>query len=107
MADAGVASGMMHPVDQIDPGLHVLRVLIEFQEAQDLCVQTFAAEFDGDGVDGVYILHRDDAGIATLQKSAIFFFRSEGCGGRCAEQDVGLNSDAQHFFHAVLRWLGF
>ena len=44
---------------------------------------------------------------ATLQNSAIFFLRSIGnMAIAAAQQNVGLNPDAQHFFDAVLRRLG-
>ena len=44
---------------------------------------------------------------ATLQNSAILAFRSRGkLAVAAANQNVGLNSDAQHFLHAVLRGLG-
>ena len=44
---------------------------------------------------------------ATLQNSAILFFSSAGnVAVAAAKQNVGLNPDAQHFLHAVLRGLG-
>ena len=106
--DTRVARGMMHAVHQVQPRLHVRRMVLQLQQPEDLRVQSLFAEFRGHGVNGVHVFHGDHARFHDVAEERDFFLQV----GRnmviaAAKQDVRLNSDAQHFFHAVLRGLGF
>src|SRR5258708_4523155 len=81
--------------------------MLEFQEAQNLGVQAFAAEFDRDGVDGVHIFHGDDTGFGDVAEEGDFLFQVGGdVAVAAAQQNVRLDTDAEHFFYAVLGGLG-
>src|SRR5712671_5858599 len=82
--------------------------MLELQEAQNLGVQPFAAEFDRDGVDGVHVFHGDDAGFGNVAEEGDFLLEVGGdVAVAAAQQNVRLDTDAEHFFYAVLGWLGF
>src|SRR6266404_1755548 len=83
-------------------------MMLELQEAQNLGVEAFAAEFDRDGVDGVHVFHGNDAGFGDVAEEGDFLFQVGGdVAVTAAQQNVRLDTDAQHFFYAVLGWLGF
>ncbi len=106
--DAHFAGGMMHAVDEIEPRLHVSGLFGEFQVANNFGVESFFAELDGYGVNRVDIFHGDYAGAGDVAEERDFLFQIFGdVAVAAAEKNVGLNSDAQHFFDAVLRGLGF
>src|SRR5712671_1986813 len=101
--DAYFAEGVMQAVDQVYPRLEALGVMLEFEEAQNLGVQAFAAEFYWDGVDGVHVFHGDYAGLGYVAEEGDFLFQVGGdVAVAAAEQNVRLDTDAKHFFYAVL-----
>ena len=106
--DARFARGMMHAVHEVQPRLHVRRMILQLEKPEDLRVQPFFAEFGGHGVNGVHVFHGNDAGFHDVAEERNFFLQVRGnVVIAAAKQDVRLNPDAQHFFHAVLRGLGF
>src|SRR5882757_7339294 len=83
-------------------------MMLELQEAQNLGVQAFATEFDRDGVDGVHVFHGNDTGFGYVAEEGDFLFQVGGdVTVAAAQQNVGLDTDAEHFFYAVLGGLGF
>src|SRR5882762_3959854 len=81
--------------------------MLELQEAQNLGVEAFAAEFDRDGVDGVHVFHGNDAGFGNVAEEGDFLFQVGGdVTVAAAQQNVRLDTDAEHFFYAVLGGLG-
>ena len=83
-------------------------MLFEFEQAQNLRVEAFAGEFDGDGVNRFDVFHRNDAGFGDVAEERDFALEVGGdVAIAAAKQNVGLNPDAEHFFDAVLRGLGF
>src|SRR5208282_3967554 len=105
---ADLAGGIVHAVDEVEPGAHVGRTLFEFQVAQNLYVEAFAAQLDGHSVNRVDVFHGNDASIGDVAEQRDFFLEVSGnVAITAAKQDVGLNPDAKHFFDAVLRGLGF
>src|ERR1700704_5380628 len=82
--------------------------MLELQEAQNLGVQTLAAEFYWDGVDSVHVFHGNDTGFGNVAEEGDFLFEVGGdVAVAAAQQNVGLDTDAEHFFYAVLGGLGF
>src|SRR5258705_9511277 len=82
--------------------------MLELQEAQNLGVQAFATQFDRDGVDGVHVFHGNDTGFGYVAEEGDFLFQVGGdVAVAAAQQNVGLDTDAEHFFYAVLGGLGF
>src|SRR5882762_7019373 len=82
-------------------------MMLEFQEAQNLGVEAFAAEFDRDGVDGVHVFHGNDTGFGYVAEEGDFLFQVGGdVAVAAAQQNVRLDTDAEHFFYAVLGGLG-
>src|SRR5258708_7409437 len=82
--------------------------MLEFQEAQNLGVEAFAAELYRDRVDGVHVFHRNDAGFGNVAEEGDLLFQVGGdVAGAAAQQNVRLDTDAEHFFYAVLGGLGF
>src|SRR5712671_99209 len=82
--------------------------MLELQEAQNLGVQAFAAEFYRDGVDGVHVFHGNDTGFGYVAEEGDFLFQVGGdVTVAAAQQNVRLDTDAEHFFYAVLGGLGF
>src|SRR5258707_5710532 len=82
--------------------------MLELQEAQNLGVQAFATEFDRDGVNGVHVFHGNDTGFGYVAEEGDFLFEVGGdVAVAAAEENIGLNSDAEHFLYAVLGGLGF
>jgi len=98
----------MHPVDQIEPWLHVRRPRLQPQQPQNLRIQALFAEFPGHSIDGVHVFHGNHARFRNVaeQRDLLFQFRGD-VAIAAAKENVRLNSDAQHFLHAVLRGLGF
>src|SRR5712672_2840550 len=83
-------------------------MMLEFQEAQNLGVQSLAAEFNWHGVDGVHVFHGYDAGFGYVAEERDFLFQVGGdVTIAAAQQNVGLDTDAEQFFYAVLSGLGF
>ena len=106
--DANFAGGIVHAVDEVKPGAHVGWAVFQFHVAQDLGVEAFAAEFDRDGVNRVDIFHGNDAGFSDVAEERDFFLEVGGnVAIAAAKQNVGLDTDAEHFLDAVLRGLGF
>src|ERR1017187_8150753 len=78
------------------------------EKLQKLIVQSFARQFNWNGVNRVHILCGNYAGFADVAEQGDFAFQI----GRkpaiaAAKQNVRLNSDVQHFFYAVLSRFGF
>src|SRR6185369_2224353 len=106
--DARFPGGIMHAVDQIDPRLQILRTIFELQQPEDLRVQAFVVEFNGDRVNRIDIFHRNDAGVRNVAEQRDLFLEVDGnVAIAAAKKNVGLNADAQHLLHAVLGRLGF
>jgi len=94
-------------LQHIEPWLHVGGALFEAKEANDLRVEAFLAEFDGDFVNGLHVFHRNDAGFGDVAEKRDLFLEIFGdVAIAAAEKNIGLNTDAEHFFYGVLRWLG-
>ena len=107
-ADAHFALGMMEALQHVEPRLHIGRTILEAEQARDLRVEAFLAEFHRDFVDGFHIFHGDDAGFVDIaEESDLAFQINRDMALAAAEQNVGLNPDAEHFLDAVLRGLGF
>ena len=67
-----------------------------------------AASVIGNGVNVVDVRHGNDAGFGDVAEQRDFRFQVGGnLAIAAAKQNVGLNSDAEHFLDAVLRGLGF
>ena len=62
----------MQAVDEVDPRLHILGMMLEFEQAQNLGVQAFAAELDRNGVNGVDVFHGNDAGFCDVAEERDF-----------------------------------
>src|SRR5215470_1159246 len=106
--DAGFAGRVMDSLDQIEPGLEILRALFEMEQPQNLLVEAFAAELCRYGVNGVHVFHRDHARFGDVAEERDLSLQLGGdMPVAAAEQDVWLNPDAQHLLHTVLRGLGF
>ncbi len=106
--DANFAGGIVHAVDEVEPGAHVGRAVFQLHVTQDLRVEAFAAEFYRDGINGVDVFHGNDAGFGDVAEEGDFFLEVGGnVAVAAAEQNVGLNTDAEHFLDAVLSGLGF
>src|SRR5580658_3038732 len=106
--DADFAGGIVHAINEIEPGAHVGRPVLQLHVTQDLRIEAFAAEFDRDGVNGVHVFHGNDAGFGDVAEEGDFFLEVGGdVAIAAAKQNVGLNTDAEHFLDAVLGGLGF
>ncbi len=93
---------------QVQPRLHVGRFFDQLEVLQNFGVEFFSFQLHGNGIDGVHILHGDDAGFRDVAEQRDFLFQIFGnVAVAAAKQNVRLDSDAQHFFYAVLRGLGF
>ena len=107
-ANAYFAFGMMEALQHVEPRLHIGRTILEAEQAGDLCVEAFLAEFHRDFVNGFHIFHGDHAGFVDIAEESDLAFQVNGnVAIAAAQQDVGLNPDAEHFLDAVLRGLGF
>jgi len=73
-----------------------------------LRVEAFLAELDGDFVDRLHVFHGNDTGISDVAEEGDLFLEIFGdVAIAAAKKNVGLNTDAEHFFDGVLRRLGF
>src|SRR2546425_4962612 len=99
---------MMNPLDQFQQRLKMLWTCFEFQQPQNLCIQTFARKLSWNRVNCVDVFHRNYTrfGDVTEQRDLAFQF-GRNVPITSAKQNVRLNSYAQHFFYAVLCRLGF
>ena len=86
----------------------MLWTCFEFQQPQNLCIQTFARKLSWNRVNCVDVFHRNYTrfGDVTEQRDLAFQF-GRNVPITSAKQNVRLNSYAQHFFYAVLCRLGF
>src|SRR6266404_4339975 len=83
-------------------------MVFQLQQTEDLRVQSFLTQFGGHGVNRVDVFHGDDAGLRNVAEQRDFLLQFRGnVMVAAAKQNVRLNPDAQHFFYAVLRGLGF
>src|SRR6266446_1801236 len=83
-------------------------MVFQLQQAEDLRVQSVLTQFGGHGVNRVDVFHGDDAGLRNVAEQRDFLLQFRGnVMVAAAKQNVRLNPDAQHFFYAVLRGLGF
>ena len=106
--DAHFACRMVQAMHQVQPRLHVGRFFDQLEVLQNLGVQPFSRKLHGNGIDGVHVLHGNDAGFGDVAEQRDFLFQLFGnVAVAAAQQNVRLDSDAQHFFDAVLRGLGF
>src|ERR1700676_3486417 len=64
--DAHFADGIVEAVNQVDPALQILRMIGELKGTQNLGVQTFAGQLDRHSVNGVDVLHGNDAGFGDV-----------------------------------------
>ena len=106
--DAHFAGGMVHAVDEIEPGLQIAGGSSSFSRRRICASRPSLLSSDGHGVNGVHIFHGNDAGFGDVAEQRDFFLELDGnVAIAAAKQNVRLNPDAQHFLHAVLRGLGF
>ena len=94
-------------VDQLFPAAQVGISRLDVQVAQGQLVDAFMGEHQRHFVDGSDVLGGNDGFVLHVAEEGDFaleLFRQEAVGA--AEQNVGLNADAQQFFDRVLRGLG-
>ncbi len=107
-ADAHFALRMLEGFEHGEPAAEVARRSLQMQQAENLFVEAFGGERHGDFVNIFHVGSGDDAGFGHVAEKRDFRFQ---IGGKlaiaAANQNVGLNTDAEKFFHAVLRGLGF
>ncbi len=77
------------------------------QQAQNLLVETFGSERHRHFVDVAHVRRGNHAGFRNVaEKRDLGFEVSAQLAVAAANQNVRLDSDAEHFLHAVLRGLG-
>jgi len=71
----------------------------ETEKANDLRVEAFLAEFDGDFVNGLHVFHGNDAGFGDVAEKRDLFLQIFGdVANRLRQRRTsGLNTDAEHF----------
>ncbi len=80
---------------------------LQMQQAQNLLVEALGGQRHRHFVNIAHVGRRNDAGFRHVAEKRDFRFQvGAELSVAAANQNVGLNSDAQHFFHAVLRGLG-
>src|SRR5580704_4630010 len=106
-ADVHFAFGMVQAPQHVEPRLHVGGALFEAEEADDLRVEAFFAELDGDFVNCFHVFHGNNAGFGDVAEEGYFFLEILGdVAIASAKKDIGLNADAEHFFDRMLGRLG-
>ena len=106
-ADRDFVLRVVDAMDQFFPRLHVPLFGLEVQVLQHQRVHTFVREDDGHFVDRGDVFGGDDGFVFDVAEQGdlrLDVFGEEAVGA--AEQDVGLNSDAEQFFDRVLGGLG-
>ena len=107
-ADADFAGGMLERLEHGQPAAQIARRSFETQQAKNLFVESFGRESHGDFVNVGDVRRGNDAGFGDVAEERDFRFQIGGQRAvAAANQHVRLNSDAEKFFHAVLRGFGF
>ena len=106
-ADSHDVFRVIDAVHQIMPFGKIAILGLQMQIAHRQRVHFFVREHDRHFVDRSHVFGGDDGlflDVAEERDLPLDVFREEAVGA--AEQNIGLNSDAEQFFHGVLRRLG-
>ena len=102
-ADGHFVHRIVDAFDQSFPILHAAFGLRQMQHADDLIIETFGAEHERNFVNALDIFCGDDGAFRNVAEQgdlALHLGRQKPI--RTAQQNVGLNSDFEQFFDAVL-----
>src|SRR5215469_2495781 len=107
-ADGDFRLGIVDAVDEVLPGFEIAVFGLQTQVLEGQGIDILVRENDRDLVDRRNVFGGDDGlffYVAEQGDLRLDVFGEEAVGA--AEQDVGLDSDAEQLFHRVLRGLGF
>ena len=105
--DRHLAFRPAHAGDDLLPALHIRRARRNAEMRADLGVEAFVVIGLRHGVDGVDVARQDDALFLEVAEQRDLLARAQrDVAVAAAEQDVGLDAEAEQLFHRMLRRLG-